>query len=114
MREGILKQGLLGTNGRKLVCRNRLKNMQKVSLQKQMEKAERYSIQGHDTKYYDPGGNYFRIRDNMSQSNKRQYVRLDGSPIPFNIRENGKERGVTQDEYNRWSHFLNTDQLKVR
>ena len=79
-----------------------------------MEKAERFYSGPRYEIIYDPGGNYFRIKDKMSQSKNKKYVRLDGSPILFNITENGKERGVTKSEYNMWTHFLNTDQLEVR
>ena len=100
---------------------------EKASLQESIEKYAKGAIAKTDEKgrkifysgpryeiIYDPGGNYFRIKDKMSQSKNKKYVRLDGSPILFNITENGKERGVTKSEYNMWTHFLNTDQLEVR
>lgn len=56
---------------------------------------------------YDPGGNYFRIVD-MQNSTKRRFVDDNGN-ILLNIMEDGKERGLTDEEYQALTHFLNTD-----
>lgn len=59
---------------------------------------------------YDLSGNYFRIQDNNDHT-KRKMVDLDGNHI-LNITENGRQRGATQAEYDRLTHFNNTDPLR--
>lgn len=67
--------------------------------------------EGADGRYivvYDRKGNYFRILDRQSQSKKKPYVGLEGEPL-LNKTENGKTVGRSRDEYEKASHFDNTD-----
>lgn len=56
---------------------------------------------------YDKEGDYFRMR-NTSLTGKRTFTDLTGL-VPNNIAENGKQRGRTNDEYQKVTHFINTD-----
>ena len=57
---------------------------------------------------YDIEGNYFRIQNTLS-SGKRTYLDINGNQIPNNIVVNGKQKGLSQGDYNRMTHFNNTD-----
>ena len=62
------------------------------------------------TVVFDTKGNYFRVQDSSISPRKRSaYLDIDGRPAQ-NIVENGKTRGRTKDEFQRDTHFLNTDQ----
>ena len=77
-------EGYISENGQKIIFENNTTNKRVV---------------------YDIEGNYFRIED-MNISGKRCYTDIDGNPIPNNItNENGTQRGLTQDEYNKMTHF---------
>ena len=54
---------------------------------------------------YDMEDDYFHIEDKQL-TGKRRYVDLDGNNVA-NIKENGKERGRTKDEYEQMTHFAN-------
>jgi hypothetical protein len=54
---------------------------------------------------YDMEGDYFRIED-QRLTGKRRYVDLDGNNVA-NIKENGKVRGRTKDEYEQITPFTN-------
>lgn len=56
---------------------------------------------------YDINGNYFRIEDKRL-TGQRRYVDLNGNNMS-NITENGKTRGRTKSEYQRVTHFMNTE-----
>ena len=56
---------------------------------------------------YDVNGKYFRIEDKRL-TGQRRYVDLDGNNMS-NITENGKTRGRTKSEYQRVTHFMNTE-----
>ena len=57
---------------------------------------------------YDIEGNYFRIQNTLL-SGKRTYLDINGNQIPNNIVVNGKQKGLSQGDYNRMTHFNNTD-----
>lgn len=64
-----------------------------------------------DGKYeirYDKKGDYFRIKDLQSDSEARPYLDKDGKPV-LNLHEDGKWRSATKEEYERLTHFRNTD-----
>ena len=65
------------------------------------------SLDGTRSVVYDNNGNYFRIMDRTNNTRKR-YLGLNGQSVA-NITENGKQRGTHRDEYERLTHFLNTD-----
>lgn len=75
------------------------------------QKVEYKSADGHYSVLYDPSGDYFRILDNTNNTRKR-YLALDGSSLA-NIMENGTMRGTHKDEYQRLTHFLNTDKERT-
>ena len=56
---------------------------------------------------YDINGNYFRIEDKRL-TGQRRYVDLNGNNMS-NITENGKTRGRTKSEYQRVTHFMDTE-----
>ena len=61
------------------------------------------------TVVYDVNGNYFRIQDKTIPQDKRSaYLDINGNSAQ-NIVENGKTRGRTKKEFQRDTHFLNTD-----
>ncbi len=61
------------------------------------------------TVVYDINGNYFRIQDKTIPMDKRSaYLDINGKSAQ-NIVENGKTRGRTKKEFQRDTHFLNTD-----
>ena len=69
-----------------------------------------------DGKYeirYDKKGDYFRIKDLKSDSSARPYLDKNGNHV-FNILENGKYRSATQEEYERMTHFINTDRRREK
>ena len=61
----------------------------------------RYSV------VYDYRGDYFRIEDSQLYG-RRKYTDLQGRNMA-NITENGKTRGRSKSEYQRDTHFLNSD-----
>ena len=64
------------------------------------------------TVVYDVNGNYFRIQDKTIPHDKRSaYLDINGNSAQ-NIIENGKTRGRTKKEFQRDTHFLNTDNNK--
>ncbi len=65
------------------------------------------SLDGKYSVVYDYNGDYFRIEDN-TKTGKRRYVDIDGNDVS-NITISGKTRGRTRDEYERETHFNNSD-----
>ena len=64
-----------------------------------------------DGKYeikYDVKGDYFRIKDLESESYKRPYLDKNGTHV-LNIMDDGKLRSATDDEFERLTHFRNSD-----
>jgi RHS repeat-associated protein len=58
---------------------------------------------------YDKKGNYYRVEDTNYQGT-RKYLYKDGNPLPNNrTLSNGKQRGMTKEEYHRATHFRNID-----
>lgn len=58
---------------------------------------------------YDTNEDYFRIQDKTIPRHKRSaYLDIDGKNAQ-NIIENGKQRGRTKHEFQRDTHFLNSD-----
>lgn len=70
-----------------------------------------YSKDGSNiTVVYDTNGKYFRIQDKTVPPKKRSaYLDIDGKPAQ-NITDNGKTRGRSKDEFQRDTHFLNSDE----
>ena len=61
------------------------------------------------TVVYDTNEDYFRIQDKTIPPDKRSaYFDIDGNNAQ-NIVENGKQRGRTKNEFQRDTHFLNSD-----
>ena len=61
------------------------------------------------TVVYDTNEDYFRIQDkSISQKKRSAYLDIDGNNAQ-NIIENGKQRGRTKQEFQRDTHFLNSD-----
>lgn len=61
------------------------------------------------TVVYDTNEDYFRIQDKTIPPDKRSaYFDIDGNNAQ-NIVENGKQRGRTKHEFQRDTHFLNSD-----
>lgn len=61
---------------------------------------------------YDRNGDYFRILDREAPK-KRPYVGLDGESM-LNKTIDGRTVGIEDDEYERLTHFKNTDKAKGR
>lgn len=57
---------------------------------------------------YDVKGDYFRIYDKQSESYSRPCLDKNGMPV-LNIVDSGKQRSATDEEYNRLTHFRNSD-----
>ena len=61
------------------------------------------------TVVYDTNENYFRVQDKTIPRHKRSaYLDINGNNAQ-NIVENGKQRGRTKHEFQRDTHFLNSD-----
>ena len=80
----------------------------KGTLSKDKQKKEYRSKDGRYLIKYDIKGDYFRVIDQTITNTGRQYVGLNGEEI-VNVKENGKKESVDPDEYNRRTHFINTD-----
>lgn len=64
------------------------------------------------TVVYDVNGNYFRIQDKtIPQDRRSAYLDINGNNAQ-NIIENGKTRGRSKKEFQRDTHFLNTDNIE--
>lgn len=72
------------------------------------QKIEYRSKDGHYIVKYDKKGDYFRIIDNHATEPGRMHVDLNGNRI-VDVTEDGKQRSVTLEEYERRTHFKNTD-----
>lgn len=72
------------------------------------KKIEYRSKDGRYLIKYDKKGDYFRIEDLSITESTRQCVDLNGNQI-VDISENGKQISVSQDEYERRTHYKNTD-----
>ena len=73
------------------------------------QKISYFSKNGKYEIKYDVKGDYFRIIDRMSESHARPCLDKNGNPV-LNIMEDGKQRSATQDEYEKLTHFRNSDQ----
>ena len=61
------------------------------------------------TVVYDTNEDYFRVQDKTISRRKRSaYLDINGNNAQ-NIVENGKQRGRTKHEFQRDTHFLNSD-----
>lgn len=75
-----------------------------------LEKVNYDSEDGHYTISYDFNGEYFRIQDN-TKTGRRIYVGLNGENMS-NETVDGRQKGRTKTEYERVTHFRNSDAAK--
>ena len=108
--DGAVRAQIYSSNWEKASLRETVEKLTPGATPKKSEDGEKIyytSADGKTSIVHDIKGNYFRVRDNTFHS-RRNWTDLERNRME-NYSENGVNHGRKADEYQRLTHFLNTD-----